>query len=111
MVGILIAFKMRSSTHNGKEANLKSAAELHLIVEFEDGTLYDPTPDYDPTISSKIWVNDPELQEMVDRVEGKGYDRYRNLIGTIQDFTPGGSGFLHKYNMDDWRCPHIFIGF
>ena len=103
--------KGRSHQKHMKGKDNSFAAELHLIVEMPDGTLYDPTPDYDPTISSKIWVNDPELQEMVDRVEGKGYDRYRNLIGTIQDFTPGRSGFLHKYNMDDWRCPHIFIGF
>lgn len=86
------------------------SAELHLIVELPDGTLYDPTPDYDPTIIDvKLWVNDPQLQEMVDRVEGKGMKQYTNLIGTIQDWTPGGSGFLHKYNMDDWRCPMILL--
>ena len=87
------------------------AAELHLIVEMPDGTLYDPTPDYDPTIDVKLWVNDPQLQMMVDTIEGKGYSTYSNMIGTIQDFTPGGSGFLHKYNMDDWHCPLIMMGF
>ena len=87
------------------------AAELHLIVEMPDGTLYDPTPDYDPTIDVKLWVNDPKLQKMVDSVEGKGYNTYKNMIATIQDFTPGRSGFLHKYNMDDWRCPLIMMGF
>jgi len=91
--------------------DLSFAAELHLIVEFEDGTLYDPTPDYDPTIDEKIWVNDPQLQHMVDSVEGKGFGPYTQMIGAIQDWTPGRSGFLHKHNMKEWRCPMMLMGF
>ena len=86
------------------------AAELHIVWEGE-GKIIDPTPDYDDTMTEKMWVDDPALQRMIDNVIDRGFNRYMNVVGTIQRISPNGSGFLHKQNMLDWRCPNIMCGY
>jgi hypothetical protein len=84
------------------------AAELHLVVQTPQG-LYDPTPDYDPSIKQKLFITDPKLQKMIDGE--RDWRKYQSIINTIRDFTEHQSGFLHKPEMFEWKCPHIMCGF
>ena len=79
----------------------KFSAELHLVYEAPDGTITDPTQDYNPTIETKVWLPDAQLQESLDLNDCQdNYYVYMNVIGNILRMTPKGSGFLHKATMD-----------
>ena len=86
------------------------AAELHIVVEKDDGAWWDPTPDYDVSIKEKIFITDPKLQEMLDACDYEDRHHYTQIIENIKQFTDKGTGFLHKPSMFEWRCPHIIVG-
>tara|TARA_R110002110_G_scaffold247753_1_gene464000 strand:+ start:73 stop:978 length:906 start_codon:yes stop_codon:yes gene_type:complete len=97
---------------NGEAPDMSFSAELHVVWEAPDGELIDPTEDYNPTIDSKIFIEDPKLQKMLDMNNCfDNFSKYIHVVGTIQQMTPLGSGFLHKNNMKTWKCPIIMIGY
>ena len=97
---------------NGEAPDMSFSAELHVVWEAPDGELIDPTEDYNPTIDSKIFIEDPKLQKMLDMNNCfDNFSKYMHVVGTIQQMTPLGSGFLHKNNMKTWKCPIIMIGY
>ena len=92
----------------GKPVDGSFSAEIHLCYKADNGSVIDPTQDYNPTIDYKIFVPDPQLQNMLDM--NRCYDNfanYMNIIASIIRFTPGGTGFLHKNNFKTWKCPMI----
>ena len=95
----------------GKPVDGSFSAEIHLCYKADNGSVIDPTQDYNPTIDYKVFVPDPQLQNILDM--NRCYDDfalYMNIISNIIRFTPGGTGFLHKNNFKDWKCPMIMMG-
>ena len=109
--GVKYSCELKGLGDGGESVDGSFSAEIHLCYKADNGSVIDPTQDYNPTIDYKVFVPDPQLQNILDM--NRCYDDfalYMNIISNIIRFTPGGTGFLHKNNFKDWKCPMIMMG-